>query len=84
MITPAPLILSAEGIQQRQFLPEEESIAIKRAVNCEGKRAPSHARLSPLPTAKDFSRRLLSLPMHGCLSGAEVDRAITTVMSTCA
>ena len=83
MITPAPPILSAEGIQQRQFLPEEESIAIKRAVNCEGKRAPSHARLSPLPTAKDFSR-LLCLPMQGCLSGAEVDRAITTVMSTCA
>lgn len=83
MITAVPPILSAEGIQQRQLLPAEESIAIKRAVNCEGKRAPSHARLPPLPTAKDFSR-LLCLPMREFLSGAEVDRAITTVTSDCA
>ncbi len=49
MITAAPPFFFAEGIQQRQLFPEEESIAVKRAVNCEGKRAPYSARLPLFP-----------------------------------
>ena len=55
MITAAPPIISAEGIQQRELF-----------------------------LSTDFSSRLLCLPMREFLSGAEVDRAITTMMSNCA
>jgi len=36
MTIAAPTIISAEGIQQRQLFLEEESLALKRAVNREG------------------------------------------------
>src|SRR4051794_20110914 len=57
MIAAAPPILSAEGIQQRQLLPAEESIAIKWVVNCEGKRASSPCAVAPLSATRNFSSR---------------------------
>jgi len=70
--------LTANGVMTERIYPR---LIPDQDMYAPGKKGVLPCTVGPIPAARDFSSRLLCLPMHEFLTEAEVDRVIAALMS---
>jgi len=70
--------LKANGVMTERIYPR---LIPDQDLYARGKKGTLPCMVAPIPAARDFSNRLLCLPMHEFLTNADVDRVIAAVMS---